>query len=559
MIVKLLDWESSKYHPIRNVVLSVIIGVGLLVFNYLGYYVYGWYHSYLLYLALLMLGALYASYLFVPLVAKGIEAVLTVSVVLLFILLFIDGVWWEGWRDYLGSAIDFILIANVGWDVWNDRDEYDSYRYVNIAFYGVLIWSKIFAPIIDKIKDKKDENKRKAHENTQEYKDKLALLEKLKQTEDELYVNAVKRARQRLVQKNKAANNRVSDIKKEGCEKARVCRQTYLEKHQSKFNYGSFTDSRDGRTYKTVTIGKQTWMAEILKLNGDARYSWATAMGLPQKYDNGPLTDSTIEKIKRGNYQGIAPAGWHIPSRFEWQQLINYVEEHCEYSAYDALRAEGDAWGAWIKDIDKTGSTITRYSEGKDVFGMALMPRSFKGELCSRNIWTTDWIDDKRAYCVCVGKENLSITSMDKTCLIIGLDFLKESASIEDYEKTANVICIKDTDAEGLAESQFLRKADEERQKADEERRHREYLEKLEEKRLRKQEQALEEQREALEEQRERQEKLDREDRERRKNEQYEKDHPKFYCKYCGKEFDNSRAILNSFCPFGPNRNHVLR
>jgi len=170
-------------------------------------------------------------------------------------------------------------------------------------------------------------------------------------------------------------------------------------------DFGRLTDSRDGKSYRTVRIGSQTWMAQNLNYAGSGNvglcpdnhpdtcakygrlYDWATAMGFAPSCNDGTCASQILAK-----HQGICPSGWHIPSVEDIVTLREYVG----HPAGVKLKATS-GWNMGNGDISNTvesGSNLSRPAPpmpppvpGTDEFGFSALPTYNRNSIFSSTLW----------------------------------------------------------------------------------------------------------------------------------------------------------------------------
>jgi uncharacterized protein (TIGR02145 family) len=142
------------------------------------------------------------------------------------------------------------------------------------------------------------------------------------------------------------------------------------------YTNGTFTDARDGKTYKTVIIGNQTWMAENLAYKA-TKGCWA--------YD-----DNEANVAKYGylyNWETaktVCPVGWHLPSEAEFIAMIQHLGGKKEAPAKlksatgwavrvenDSLTAKQNAWQA--------KNCIVADGNGNNESGFSALPGGWRG------------------------------------------------------------------------------------------------------------------------------------------------------------------------------------
>jgi len=144
-------------------------------------------------------------------------------------------------------------------------------------------------------------------------------------------------------------------------------------------NYDIIVDARDGKRYKTVEIGSQTWMAENLNYNASGSRCYGDNTGGDRE-----CNCATYGRLY--NYataMEVCPKDWHLSTGNEWVALIN-------------LAGGEDIAGKYLKATNGWRSVKGKSDNGEDKFGFSALPggegvSDYFSSVGVGGIWWVNW------------------------------------------------------------------------------------------------------------------------------------------------------------------------
>ena len=138
-------------------------------------------------------------------------------------------------------------------------------------------------------------------------------------------------------------------------------------------NNKTFTDERDGKTYKLVKIGKQVWMAENLADKAN-KGCWAYNQDTSNVSKYGYLYNYETAK-------NVCPDGYHLPTKSEFETLLKNYGGSKDFAAwYAGLISKDEGFLAVLggKNIVGNKNYPNEVFDEKDNFGYFWSASSYK-------------------------------------------------------------------------------------------------------------------------------------------------------------------------------------
>lgn len=166
-----------------------------------------------------------------------------------------------------------------------------------------------------------------------------------------------------------------------------------------------YTDSRDGKVYKTVSIGTQVWFAENFAYLPEVDTVNISVYGY--KGNSVKKAKKTESYKKYGALYSwekaneLAPEGWRLPTDADWMQLETTVDMPKELAVKNGWRGNGKSTST-LKENGSSGFNI-KFAGWRTDYG------DFRFQNEHANFWVADSHDNVRAHERLLGVNNKKI------------------------------------------------------------------------------------------------------------------------------------------------------